>query len=317
MDHRTKFIFLITLQVPAVILSILVFAYFILNRVVCSKPHNHGWIVLLIINFLQLITDLPMSMNYYRIGHVSPTWRGYCVWWTWYEFSLLGIGLFMMAWVSIERHLLIFHAQSIFQVKWRRWFFHIIPILFCLLWPSVFYIIAVVISPHCSTEWDFSMVMCGFPCYFTVEFIGRFDFLFNIVMPISIVVLANITLIFRVVHKKLTLHQAFDWRRHRKMTLQLCTIGSLYMGFWLPVTIVQLIQITIMPTFMTDSVETLLFILYFIPLFLPIVSLSVFPEIIKKMIKCYQKSTTRNAVAASTYTGNRNPTMTLTVVGRN
>lgn len=284
-----------------------------MNRTIRSKPHNHGWIVLLIVNFFQLTTDIPMAMSYYRVGTVLPASKGYCVWWTWYEFSLLGIGLFMMAWISIERHLFIFHAHSLFHIRWRRWLFHVAPIVFSLLWPLIFYIIAVIVSPHCNTEWDFNLVMCGVPCYFTVEFIGRFDFIFNIVLPISIVVVANLTLIIRVIYKKFTLHQAVDWRRHRKMTLQLCIIASLYVAFWLPVTIVQLIQITVMPSFMIDSVETLLFILYFIPLLLPIISLSAFPEITKKMMDRFLRNR-GSRIGPSNYTRTANHALVVSTV---
>ena len=289
MNRFVKFITLISLQIPAIILSIFIFIHLFTNHRARLKPHKRSWCVLLLVNFFQLTTDIPMSLSYYYHGIVQPMSNIYCTWWTWYSFTLLGIGLFLMAWISVERHILIFAPQGILQVPKNRWLIQTIPLILCILWPVVFYAVSVVISPRCSTPWDFNLVMCGTPCYFTVEFIGKFDFIFNIVLPISIVVFANIGLILRLICKKILIRKVLHWHKHRKMTLQLWIISSLYMGFWLPVTIVQLVQITGSPSFMIDTIETLLFILYFIPVFLPILSLNVFPELIKILIERFKR----------------------------
>jgi hypothetical protein len=215
---------------------------------------------------------------------VWPVSNAYCVWWTWYEFSVNTIGLFLMAWISIERHLLIFRPPAMFEVSWNKWIFHFIPIILCLIWTPIFYLVIVVISPFCTTVWDFDFVNCGTPCYFFANFFGQFDFIFNIAVPNVIIMLANVTLIIRVIYQKISRHQAVNWRRHRKMVLQLWIVSSLYMAFWLPMTITQLIQITVMPSFMIDQLETILFVVYFIPLLLPIICLSTQPELVKKIV---------------------------------
>jgi len=71
------------------------------------------------------------------------------------------------------------------------------------------------------------------------------------------------------------------------MILQLWIVSSLYLGFWLPVVITELIQITVLPSFMIDQLETMLFFIYFIPLFLPMICLSTLPELMKKIMNIF------------------------------
>jgi hypothetical protein len=71
------------------------------------------------------------------------------------------------------------------------------------------------------------------------------------------------------------------------MILQLWIVSSLYLGFWLPVVITELIQITVLPSFMIDQLETMLFFTYFIPLFLPMICLSTLPELMKKIMNIF------------------------------
>jgi hypothetical protein len=62
------------------------------------------------------------------------------------------------------------------------------------------------------------------------------------------------------------------------------------MGFWLPTTITQLIQITVMPSFMIDHLETILFVVYLIPLLLPMICFSVLPELVKNTMNIIGKA---------------------------
>ncbi|CAF3316324.1 unnamed protein product [Rotaria sp. Silwood2] len=258
---------MLVFEVPAIFFSILIFVHIALNHEARSKLKNHGWLVLITTNFFQLVIDLPMPMSYYRMDAVWPASNTYCVWWTWCEFSLNAIGLFLMTWISIERHVLVFHPHTIFQNPWKKWIFHFVPIIICLLYTPIFYFVLVVISPSCTTVWDFNSISCGPPCYFTANFLGQFDFIFNVAIPIIIIMLANVALVIRVIYQKMSRHQIIHWQRHRKMVLQLWIVSSLYMACWLPATITELIQITVMPSFMIDQMDTIGLLIYFIPLF--------------------------------------------------
>jgi hypothetical protein len=194
------------------------------------------------------------------------------------------MGLILMAWASIERHFFIFYPRFMLGALWKKWMYHIIPIILCILWPTLWYLVLIVFSPNCTNIWDFEYIACGgLPCYTTVDdgIYGILDAIFKIVIPLSLILLANIVLIIRVVYEKVSRRQVVHWGRHRKMVLQLWCISTLYLGVWLPVAVVLLIRLIALPTFLDDQIGTLIYTTNFVPLLLPFVCLGIFPKIPK------------------------------------
>jgi hypothetical protein len=202
-----------------------------------------------------------------------------------------------MAWASIERHFFVFHPRLLGGARWKKWTYHFGPILFCILWPSLWHLALVVIIPDCVNVWNFDQVICGIPCYQSANggIYGILDLVFNIAIPLGIIIVSNLALITRVIYEKISRHQVVHWRRHYKMAFRLWFISSLYLACWLPLTLTQLIRITFMSSFMIDQRETIVFLVYFIPLLLPVVCLGVFPEIIKSIRTAVGRQT-RNRV---------------------
>lgn len=220
-----------------------------------------------------------------------------------------------MAWISIERHILIFHPHAMIHVAWKKYVFHFIPIIFCLIWPPIFFFAVVVVNPQCSNGWDFNLLTCGIPCYFTIDILVQFDFIFDIVFPVTIIAFANVTLNIRVIYQKISRHQIINWRRHRKMVIQLWIISSLYIAFWAPTTITQLIQMTVMPSFMSTQLEAMQFVIYLISLLLPMICLSTLPELMNKITSIF-KLPHRNAIGTIIFSQPaRQPVTTATVRG--
>ncbi|CAF0773064.1 unnamed protein product [Adineta steineri] len=302
MDSTLNFILLLIFQIPAILVSIIIFIYFASDRNARSKPKNHIWLILLILNFLYLVSDLPMSMSYYSLGKIWLANDGYCVWWNWYESSLNTLGLCLMAWASIERHFFIFHSQTIMRVRWKMWMAHYIPIFLCFAWILTFHFIFIVTPPICVNTWYFTVNKCGAPCFYTADngYYALVEFVVNVVAPLALITFANIFLIIRVIYQKVIHHQAVNWRRHRKMTFQLWLISSVYLAFWLPSTLSTIIQLTIMPTFFVDQYDTMVFIIYFIPLLLPIVCLNTYPELLRKINGIIRRRIARNRIGIST-----------------
>ena len=308
MEQQSKFILLVVFEIPAVVLSIIIFVYFAYNRAFCLQLKNHGWIVLLTKNFLQLIFHLPMPMNYYRLNYIWPRTNAYCTWWTWCEYSMNITGLTLMAWISVERHLFIFHAHTLFRVRWKKWMFHYIPLAFCLMWTPLFYFFLVVISPFCTNVWNFNRVLCGFPCYYNIGVVlMKFDFTFDILFPVVTITLANVTLVLRVIHQQMYQQRPVEWRRHRKMVLQLWIVSSLYIGLWVPLAITLIVQQAGQRSFMVNETETMQFGVYFVPLFLPMICLSTQPELLRKMQNIIRRRP-MNRICGVTY--NRNTEQT-------
>jgi hypothetical protein len=284
--YSVKFAVLAALLIPSILVSLLIFSYFGYNRNARMKNRNHSILVLLVINFFQVITDLPMPMSFFHLnGIVQPATSSYCTWWTWYEFSLNTTNGLLMAWISIERHLLIFHSNFIRSISvWKRRLLHIVPLIVCSLWGPLYYLLTIIITPMCTNTRDFNSLLCGLPCYLLTNW-GTFDLFFDVISPVLIIFLSDLTLVIRVFHRNTLVFGRVrnNWRRQRKMAFQLGIISFVYLTVWIPLSVIQLGQIYIDPTFLQNYLDTFNYLVYIVPLILPMVFLISMPRIIQKL----------------------------------
>ncbi len=189
-----------------------------------------------------------------------------------------------MVWISVERHLLIFHSQAMFRGRWIKWIFHVPPIIICVIWAPIVYFILVVLSTPCTPVWDFGQLLCGPPCYTYTGFYGDYDFIFNVCVPLLINILVNLLLIIRVIKGKMSRQPGINWQRHRKMILQFWAISTLHLALWSPLLSVSLVKMTVNPSFMADQYTTLEYILYNMPLLLLLTCLFAMPRLVKEII---------------------------------
>jgi hypothetical protein len=81
------------------------------------------------------------------------------------------------------------------------------------------------------------------------------------------------------------------------MILQFWAISTLHLALWSPLVSVSLIQMTVNPSFLADQYTTLEYILYYMPLLLPLTCLFAMPKLVKEIINFIWKRRT-NIVAA-------------------
>ncbi|CAF1661540.1 unnamed protein product [Adineta ricciae] len=199
-----------------------------------------------------------------------------------------------MAWISIERYLLVFHDTLLRNLaRWKRQLLHIVPLLFCSLWPPSYYAFTIIFSPMCVTIRYYDTLTCGLPCYlFTVW--GIVDLFLNTMLPIAAILIFNLLLFGRVIYRNMTVRGRIQntWHRHRKMGLQLGMISFLYLAIWIPVVVTQFGENFINPDFLFDASHTFYFLIYIIPLLLPMVCLMSMPEVLKtfKVLICKQQA---------------------------
>jgi hypothetical protein len=241
--NKIKFILLITLQIPGIILTLLIFTFLITHRTMLKDVQNQPLIFLLIINFLSLTIDLPMPINFYRLGYVSPATAGYCTWWTFFEYSFNLASELLMGTISIQRHILIFHS-NILQVRWKRYIYYYLPLLLSLIYPNIFYLFAIVIYPCDGTQWDFTSNGCGYNnCYILYDkVLSTYDWIADDGLPAIIIIFSDTILVIRVIYQKSRRVQGVSWRKQRRMTLQLLGISSLYLIALLPSVVIGVIQ---------------------------------------------------------------------------
>ncbi|CAF2938712.1 unnamed protein product [Rotaria sp. Silwood2] len=297
--HHVKFSVLLLLQIPAIVLSILIFIFFIKHRTDLRAPHNQALFILLLVNFIQLSFALPLPLHFYHHSYVDPATPTFCTWWTFFEFTLYVTSEYLMATISVQRHMLIFHGH-ILRIPWMRNVLHNLPLLLCLIYPVTFYFFAIILYSCDGTQWDYTSNLCGFAdCYLLFnKVLGTFDWAFNNGLPMVVNALANLALIMRVVRQKRRFQQALTWRQQRRMTVQLLAISSLYIIAWTPCLTVGLVQILGYPTFLAQiQTDFFLDLIYVVCLFLPWVYLSLLPELTKWIKELFHYQQKRNLIA--------------------
>jgi hypothetical protein len=110
-SRTVKFIVLLVFQVVSILCLLYLLFHLITKSTLRRALHNHSTIALIIISFLQLISDLPMSLEYLRQGHASSSTS--CLMWSFFALSNYAAGIWTMSWTSLERHILIFHDRLI------------------------------------------------------------------------------------------------------------------------------------------------------------------------------------------------------------
>lgn len=152
---QTKFWILLLLTIPSIVCSISIFIYY------CKKwqnisINNHLTLILIIISFLQMTINFPFIMDYYQRGTVFYKTNTFCLWWNWWEYGFNGSLLFIMAWGSIERHLLIFY-RTLMNNKQKIIIFHYLPMTIFGLYPLIFYFVVMALNT-CQNQWNYDIV---------------------------------------------------------------------------------------------------------------------------------------------------------------
>jgi hypothetical protein len=284
-SNPIKYIIMQTCYIPSVICSIFTLTHLLLNRNLRSILYNHTSLILLIISTFDSLLDHPLTLNYLRISRVVPSTNTMCLYWNFVNSIFTVSTYWTMAWGSVERHLLIFSSQ-LFNSHRGRVLFHYIP--FCIttiLYPIVANIVVILLYP-CQNQFNMVSLFCGFPCSLKVQSVALYTRLAHQFIPVFIVAGATLTLIIRVIkRKRQSQNNQFNWRRSRRMIVQLLALASLFLTLTLPATTVSIVQNCCLPTLaVTVEVSYLNYLVRFLTIFMPFFCLSSLPEIRSKLL---------------------------------
>ena len=242
--YVVTFILLLIVEIPSIacILIILPYFFFHWKTMMVKALQNHAIFLLITVSFFYVTLDLPFIISYYHLGYDRFRSLTFCRWYYWLDYTLLIMSLMLTATASVQRHILIFNHHCL-RIRRKRWLVHFIPLIFCVIYPPLFYIIVVFFYP-CVTPFDKANLFCPFPCYANTVVIYYFDWAFNTISSVLIIVIANIALVCRVIYsmQKIRRRQSRTWKRRRKLTLQLLAFSSLYVLGWGPSTTISVIE---------------------------------------------------------------------------
>jgi hypothetical protein len=129
---------------------------------------------------------------------------------------------------------------------------------------------------------------CGdSPCYQSYGFLGTWSFAVNTLGPIFVEIIGSTSLLLRVIWQKRRLHQSNQWRKQRRMILQLSLVSGLNISLNGPTGLIPLAHILGLPPDYAVQAELYFYFLgYFVIFLFPFASLAQFPDL-RRRIKKY------------------------------
>ncbi|CAF4527378.1 unnamed protein product [Rotaria sp. Silwood2] len=276
--HPIRFwIFLISL-ITTLACSIFVLYHLLIDRTLRNALNNHVIIVLLFNNLMYQLIDIPLSLSFYHLGNVWPASPILCLFWMFIDETFLSLSLILVAGASIQRHILIFHKRWLSTDK-KRFFIHYLPIVILSFYIIVFHFITILFPP-CQNIFNYQLSVCGYPlCYYDIRLVLIWDIAINKILPTLTIVVFSIALLVRVLLQRRRMHQYVQWRKHRKMTIQLLAIAMLYLFLYIPLMIIELIQSCCMPAEVGVNIEVYgEFFSYYVMFLFPFVSVFSLPN---------------------------------------
>lgn len=279
-----RMMILLILDIPSFICTMILLWNIFKSRVLRRSLHNHVIIALLFSIIPCQVIDIPFHVIYLSLGHVWPANEHFCLFWLFVSIGIFDTTGILMGYASIERHLLVFHERWLIT-KTRRILLHYIPLIFIISYSLLFYFYALLFPP-CITNFDYTKTWCSYPCYYDVTGISMYDTIMHVLVPTLVILVFSLGLFIRVIGRKRRILARTQWRKHRKMIIQLLSVSSLLLLFNLPVAILILARLAGLPAnFGVVFGQYAYFFTYCIPLLLPFVTLLSLPEISRKIYR--------------------------------
>ncbi|CAF4160642.1 unnamed protein product [Adineta steineri] len=242
LSATARFWVLLILEIPSMICCLFLLYHLCFDRTLRNTLNNHVFILILINVLLSEIIDIPNYLTFLRLNYVWP------------QIPINCYGM-LMAWASIERHILIFHYQWL-NTKMKL----------------------------CQPTFDYSSAWCIDPCYIQSYALSLYDLLFNITLPCLLILIVNILLFIRVFKQKQRLHQEIQWQKYKRMIIQLASCSLLFLIPEIPTVGILLAQKGGLPYGATGQFESFVFFsCYFIVLLMPFICFGSSKEIWTKM----------------------------------
>ncbi|CAF1192883.1 unnamed protein product [Adineta steineri] len=284
-SNPVRFWLMLLFNIPSVVCSVFLIIHIIMNRKRQHALHNHTILLILIFNLPIQLLDINFYLIFFSYGSVQPSQPIICLLWWLTDYGFYMGGLILMAWLAIERHIFIFHDRLLLNRR-GRFLFHYLPLIIIVTYVLLFYLIVIFLLP-CEYNYLYTVLECGSsPCYESYGILGMWEFIGHISIPILLEGIASIALVLRVQIQKRRLRQSNQWRRQRRMIIQLLLVTILNIGITFSGNAISFAHFFGLPP--EDGAEAQLyfsFLDYFVIFLFPFISLSQFPDFRKAMKK--------------------------------
>lgn len=281
---KTRFWILVCFNIPAFICAVFLLFNLLFKRTLSKELHNHVIILILCLTIAIQLIDVNFYILFAEFGRVWLSAPFFCNLWSFVAVGLYDLIAMLLTWAAIERHILIFHSLLLHTQK-KRFIFHYLPLFIVIIYNFSAHIY-LIFFPPCETFYDYTQPWCGFPCYFSEPSLGSYDAVANYFLPISLIIIFNFALVVRFIRRKRRANLGFQWRKHRRMILQLLSISLLVLIFFVPMVSLFFAHVNGLPAEIGENAQLYLYFFnYFVVFLLPFVCLASFPDIIKQTYK--------------------------------
>ncbi|CAF1622648.1 unnamed protein product [Rotaria sp. Silwood1] len=278
-----RFWLLLIFDIPSIACSLFVLYHILINRKSRHALHNHTIIILLIIALIFQLTDIPWYLDFIRQGFVWPSIPVRCLLWWLIDLGFYNTAALILAWTSIERHILVFHNRWI-STKKKRFYVHYLPLYILIIYSITYYTI-VIFFPPCHHTYTYILPVCAAsPCHLFHPILGLWEMGIHGCLSTILVAFFSISLLIRVIIHKHRRNRVFRWRIYRKMIIQLLSISILYLVLNFPIMIMSVAHLCGLPAYIgVEAQQITFFLTYWVMFLLPFVTLSSLPSLRKKI----------------------------------
>ncbi|CAF0966218.1 unnamed protein product [Rotaria sordida] len=239
-SNKVEMIVVTIFQIPSFCCAMIIFFKFLEKTSPLRRLQNQLLMYLLIFATCTIIIELPNTQKFLWTGSVTIQRYWFCYFWNILFSAMATLNRALTAFMSIERHFLVFHPH-IYRTSRSRFLFHYSPLI-CIIVIIIIYISVTHISVTCPNHpFNYSMFLCGYTCASIVENFGTTYVWLYVFLPTMVTTIACLLLPIRFIIQKRHF-QRIQWYRARKMIIQTSFIASIYTICWLPnVIILQLL----------------------------------------------------------------------------
>ncbi|CAF3838715.1 unnamed protein product [Adineta steineri] len=267
---------------------IFVLFHFLSNSTLRHSLHNHAIIIALFLCLIRELTTVPWVMHFYLYGVVWIKSPAYCMIWKFIDSTVYTSLAKLVGWTSVERHILIFHSQWIATNR-RRYLIHYTPLILIVLYGVILYGIT---SPmnDCNRSFIYNSNLCSYySCIYNSAAFSLYEFMSGGVLSSSCMGFGSIFLVIRIVFQKRRLQRQIQWRKYRKMTIQLLSVTSIFVVIYLPPILLGIAKQLGVPSYVgVDYTKYSNFFAHYVIFLFPFTCLGTLPHLRKRMRKSFR-----------------------------
>jgi len=232
--------------------------------------------------FWKRIFRLLFWISYFFRGESLIHSDAYCHAWQTIDYVFTAAIIWCTAFLTIERYILIFHS-SFLRTKQQKNLLHFLPLIMIIAYISIFYILTNSLV-RCDAEFNYNSLLCGQNCIDKIDGLSQFNWLFNIILPVFVIIFGSLFLLVRVLWTRREMQQNLrNWSKNSRMIIQLLSVSIVYTIVWMPLSVLSLISTFRKKSVSQDAENFFYFCVYLCEMLVPVIGLISWPELTRRI----------------------------------